>query len=335
MQLPSPSMDSEMQSVILALNSPVQVAVQGSVLFFSALTLQNLDPVYAFSSDWFMEVFRKCIQAIQAPASARAGGGGATVDDGNVTTEHDAELFESYLAEIIKHLTLSVYRSVTNGILNKHCLPFALKLCAMLIMHGGTPLKSSVPITRAEWTALLRETSFLLPDIDQQQGRRSIGGGPSNRTTRKLKPESLSQEAWEGAVKLDRSIPAFAGLLKHITQNPNLWVQFSKSDCPWEFTEVKGEASVAPVVSKKSVSSKPFAFASINQFQMLLLIRIFCPSQFAASVKWFIEVVMGAEYTVRAPCSLDTVHGQTTRLNPALIIITPSESTHMQTVLML
>ena len=113
----------------------------------------------------------------------------------------------------------------------------------------------------------------------------------------------------------------------HIISNKDSWIQFSRSDRPWQFKFEDEEvpANTADRTGSKRRSSTQFSFADLNRFQMLLLINIFCPKQFYASAEWFIESEMGLEYTIAARRDLETIYQQTSRLNPALIIITPSK----------
>lgn len=248
-----------------------------------------------------MEVYKTCIDSVRAPS-----------------TDRQTLSFGMYLNEIIEHLTLTVYHRVTNGILTKHCLPFAFKLCTMLLMHGDKSLKSSTSITNAEWLALLRDApQETEPNVELIR-------------TKKLKPETIHHEIWENAVKLEKALPLFSGLLRHIINNTEEWIQFSESNTPWNFNFESENVATIPASStikskRKPSSSIPFAFSGINRFQLLLLINAFCPENLASSAKWFIESELGLVYTIKSPCDLKTVYPYTNNVNPALIIIAPSK----------
>lgn len=296
---------------------PHQVAQRGSILFFTVLSLQNLNPVYIFSSDWFMEVFRNCVQSIQSPTSDRHADSGST------------DLFKAYVDKIVNHVTLTVFHRVSYGILAGHCLPFAFKLCAMLLTHNDSSLKSPTTIRRLEWTALLRNN--MAPD-----GELAADSQFSSRLTdsalpfKKLKPDLISYEAWEEATRLEKALLCFNGLLVHIIHNVDMWAQFSKAENPWmlkfEGEEVLYEGSITKSRRRTNTSSKPFTLANTNRFQLLILISVFCPSRLATSAKWFIETEMSMEFTTRMPPDLKTIYQLTSSMNPALIIVAPSES---------
>jgi hypothetical protein len=291
----------------------LQVAQRGSILFFTVLSLQSLDPVYTFSSDWFMEVFRTCVQSIQSPTL------GSDYKSG--------DLFEKYVGRIVDQLTLTIFHRVSYGILSRHFLPFSFKLCTMLLMHHDRALNSPTTIRRSEWIALLQGS--LPPDSDLGVVESQYSGKQQLDTTagfKKHKPEEISYETWEGAARLDKALHVFSGLLPHIINNVDIWVRFSKSEAPWlEDFGMEETAYEEPMSKSKRHTTKPFALSAINSFHRLILVNIFCPNQFAVAAKWFIERELSAMYMVRRPPDLEAIYRLTSCVNPALIIITPSE----------
>ena len=271
-----------------------------------------------------MEVFRNCVQSIQSPTSYE----GADSAHDSAKSGSAADLFETYVDKIVNHVTLTIFHRVSYGILAGHCLPFAFKLCAMLLMHNDGSLKSLTTIRRSEWMALLRDN--VTPD-----GELAVDSQFSTRLTdsallfKKLKPDLISHEAWEEATQLEKALLCFNGLLAHIIHNVDLWVQFSKAENPWSMKfdgeEVVYEGSITKSKRRTSIN-KPFTLANTNRFQLLVLINIFCPSRLATSAKWFIETEMSTEYTTRMPPDLKTIYQLTSNVNPALIIVAPSES---------
>lgn len=278
-----------------------------------------MDPVYTFSSDWFMDVFRSCVLSIQSPSSKE------TQDTSDSDTQDYS--FKAYVDEIVDFLTLTVYSKVSYGIHTKHSLLFAFKLCTMLMMHQDESLRFSTTVRKSEWMALLRGS--MAPDCELAMDSQYSSKQPVTTATYKtLKPEQISYEAWESATLLDKALLSFNGLLTHIVHNVGMWVEFSKLDRPW-LMDFADEALVQPgPISKsrrRSSSLKNFSLVPLNHFQKLMLVNVFCPHQFAASAKWLIETEMGPEYTVRLPRDLKTIYPLTSTVTPALIIITPSE----------
>ena len=264
-------------------------------MFFSVLSLYNLDQMYTFSSRWFMELFRNCIQSIKPPSE-----------------DHS---FDLYLDEIVEYLTISVFHRVTSGILAKHFLPFSFKLCSMLLLHGDPTLNSPTGITQQEWMALLKNTSLLEPDPSSFSTSTPL----RHRKICIVKPDEISAEAWDGATFLSKMLQNFHGLLTHIVNNTDLWVQFFRSPTPWNFYFECEEV----IRSDDPISSTSFSINKINRFQRLLLVSVFCLEHLAVAVKWFVDEEMGVLYTTKIPCSLTTAYQEMNNINPVLIIITP------------
>ena len=298
--------------------SNIQVAKRGSILFFTVLSLRNLDPVYTFSSDWFMDMFRSCVISIRSP----------NITGGSQDSEEEEDYiaqFKAYVNRIVDFLTVTVYKKVSYGILSKHSLLFSFKLCTMLLMHQDNSLRYSTTIRKSEWIALLRGS--MAPDSELAMDSQHSSKLPVSTDSGKLlKPDQISYEAWEGATLLDKALLSFNGLLAHIIQNVEIYVELSKSEHPWlmKFStdEVVGPTSKS---KRRSSSARCFALSLLNNFQRLVLINVFCPHQFAASARWLIETEMGSEFTVRPPCDLETIYPLTSTVIPALIIITPSK----------
>lgn len=281
-----------------------QVAIRGSILFFSVLSLYHLDQVYTFSSLWFTELFKNCIQSIQSPSEDVS--------------------FDLYLDEIVEYLTISVFQSVTSGILTKHCLPFSFKLCTMLFLHNDPSLTSPTSIALHEWMTLLKNTSLLEAVLS------STSTPLGHNKTRRVKPDVIPAEVWESAKLLSKMLPDFHDLLLHIVNNADLWVQFMHSPAPWSFhyEAVEVVRIEDPKSSSSPSGSNPFSLKKMNRFQRLLLVNAFCLERLAAAVKWFVDSEMGATYTSKSLCGLNTAFRGMTHLKPVLIIITPSEYTH-------
>ena len=276
-----------------------------------------------------MEVFTSCVRSIQCPSSdvPDSGGGG-----GRTSVESDSDhRFEEYVNKIVDHMTLTIFHRVSYGILARHFLPFSFKLCTMLLMHRDKTLNSSTTVRRSEWMALLRGNLSPDSELGVESQHSSKQQPDTTASYKKLKPDEISYEAWEGATRLDKALHAFSGLLTHIIHNVDTWVKFSKSECPWLEDVGNEEITYAGSKSRRrsSISGKPFALANINSFHRLILINTFCPSQLSASVKWLIERELSAEYMTRAPPDLETIYQLTSSVNPALIIITPSKAALM------
>lgn len=274
------------------------------------MTLRNLNPVYVFSSDWFMGVFKNCINAIQLPESTQL------------------DFFEAYLNRIVNHLLKVLYQRVSFGIFNKHCLPFAFKLCTMLLIHHDDSIRKPTRITKQEWMALMRRDT-LIGETERSGSVLSLSSDKPftvGGRRRRIRPRSISHEVWESAIVLDRSVQFFEGLLNHIADNEDMWVCFSNSENPWDFKFDQRRKSSLRAKEKKT--DDEFVTSKISRFHRLLLVYTFCPHKFADTVKWFIETEIGLRYYQKHPSNLDTIYHHITTVNPALIIIGSSECSY-------
>ena len=129
---------------------------------------------------------------------------------------------------------------------------------------------------------------------------------------------------------MEKSLPAFRGLLEHVVKNTSMWVEFSKVSAPWEF--VFEEEEVGKVVDAKekgaaaaAATRDGFLVAGVGRFQKLLLVKAFCSQQLAAGMRWFVGVEMGVAYSTKVPGSIGGVYRSMSKNKPGLIILTPSE----------
>ena len=101
------------------------VAINSTVLFFTINDLSNIDPMYQYSLDWFIEIFNDSI---------------------------DRSLKSSIPNERIRHINeyfnLEIYHKICNSIFEKHKLLFSFLLCI-------NQMRVSKEITDLEWMFFL------------------------------------------------------------------------------------------------------------------------------------------------------------------------------------
>jgi len=287
------SIASQNKPKVATLSDPtptLQVAVRGSLLYFSLQSLQLLDPVYMFSSHWFLEVFTTCLQAIVQPSS------------------HAPESIQPYVDELVEYLTWMVFQKVSRAILTKHFLPFAFKLCSSLFLHRDPSLKSETAISKQEW-AFLQLSHVSLEEKSKVN-----------------KPHEIPVEAWDLAVAMEKYLPVFQGLQAHVVKNTSMWVEFSQSSAPWEFVFENEEVGQVVGSKKKGVAArKGFQMAGLGRFQKLLLVKVFCSERLATGMKWFVGMEMGVAYSTKVPGSIGGICEDMSSIKPGLVILTPSK----------
>ncbi|XP_057625591.1 dynein axonemal heavy chain 1 [Chionomys nivalis] len=103
----------------------IPVAVRTQILFFCVSDLANVDPMYQYSLEWFLNIFLS-----------------------GIANSERADNLKKRISNINRYLTYSLYSNVCRSLFEKHKLMFAFLLCARIMMNEGK-------INQAEWRYLL------------------------------------------------------------------------------------------------------------------------------------------------------------------------------------
>ncbi|XP_035886761.1 dynein heavy chain 1, axonemal isoform X2 [Phyllostomus discolor] len=103
----------------------IPVAVRTQILFFCVSDLANVDPMYQYSLEWFLNIFLS-----------------------GITNSERADNLKKRIANINRYLTYSLYSNVCRSLFEKHKLMFAFLLCARIMMNEDK-------INQSEWRYLL------------------------------------------------------------------------------------------------------------------------------------------------------------------------------------
>ncbi|XP_037386166.1 dynein axonemal heavy chain 1 isoform X5 [Talpa occidentalis] len=103
----------------------IPVAVRTQILFFCVSDLANVDPMYQYSLEWFLNIFLS-----------------------GITNSERADTLKKRIANINHYLTYSLYSNVCRSLFEKHKLMFAFLLCVRIMMNEGK-------INQNEWHYLL------------------------------------------------------------------------------------------------------------------------------------------------------------------------------------
>jgi dynein heavy chain len=101
------------------------VAFRGSLLFFCISDMANIDPMYQYSLQWFIKLFRQCIE-----------------------TSEESEDLSVRLNTLIINFTYSLYNNVCQSLFEHHKLLFSFVLCIRI-------LQGQDMIDPVEWRHLL------------------------------------------------------------------------------------------------------------------------------------------------------------------------------------
>ncbi|KAJ6667676.1 hypothetical protein lerEdw1_015997 [Lerista edwardsae] len=92
----------------------VPVAVRTQILFFCVSDLSNVDPMYQYSLEWFLNIFLT-----------------------GIANSEGADTLKKRIANINKYLTFSLYSNVCRSLFEKHKLMFAFLVCIRIMMNEG------------------------------------------------------------------------------------------------------------------------------------------------------------------------------------------------------
>ncbi|XP_060621830.2 dynein axonemal heavy chain 1 [Anolis sagrei] len=103
----------------------IPVAVRTQILFFCVSDLSNVDPMYQYSLEWFLNIFLT-----------------------GISNSERADTLKKRIANINKYLTFSLYSNVCRSLFEKHKLMFAFLVCIRIMMNEGK-------IDMEEWRYLI------------------------------------------------------------------------------------------------------------------------------------------------------------------------------------
>ncbi|KAF6312761.1 dynein axonemal heavy chain 1 [Rhinolophus ferrumequinum] len=103
----------------------IPVAVRTQILFFCVSDLANVDPMYQYSLEWFLNIFLS-----------------------GIANSERADNLKKRIANINRYLTYSLYSNVCRSLFEKHKLMFSFLLCARIMMNENK-------IDQSEWRYLL------------------------------------------------------------------------------------------------------------------------------------------------------------------------------------
>ncbi|XP_038950112.1 dynein axonemal heavy chain 1 isoform X1 [Rattus norvegicus] len=103
----------------------IPVAVRTQILFFCVSDLANVDPMYQYSLEWFLNIFLS-----------------------GIANSERADNLKKRIVNINRYLTFSLYSNVCRSLFEKHKLMFAFLLCVRIMMNEGK-------INQGEWRYLL------------------------------------------------------------------------------------------------------------------------------------------------------------------------------------
>ncbi|NXL44771.1 DYH1 protein, partial [Podilymbus podiceps] len=103
----------------------VPVAIRSQILYFCVSDLSNVDPMYQYSLEWFLNIFLM-----------------------GISNSERADALKDRIMNINNYITFSLYSNVCRSLFEKHKLMFAFLVCVRILMNDGQ-------IDMDEWQYLL------------------------------------------------------------------------------------------------------------------------------------------------------------------------------------
>ena len=130
----------------------IPVAVRTQLLFFCTTDLSNIDPMYQYSLEWFINIFL-----------------------GSISNAEKSDDLTQRIQNINDYFTFSLYSNVCRSLFEKHKLLFSFLLCARILMNenkinmnewryliaGGTTIPKQMPNPAPDWISDRAWTNIL------------------------------------------------------------------------------------------------------------------------------------------------------------------------------
>jgi dynein heavy chain, axonemal len=181
------------------------VAFQASLLYFVLADLSSVDPMYQFSLDAYVGLFKDSIAKSKEEQAKNAG----LMLDAPPEAGGDAEL-KARIDAINSFHTGAVYGYACRALFERHKLLLSLQITARKMLAEGA-------LPKALWDFFLKGGQVL----DRSEQRPNPSGG------------WLDKVGWDNVTVLD-SLPGFAGLVNAIESGTGEWEYWFKTEAPEE-----------------------------------------------------------------------------------------------------
>jgi dynein axonemal heavy chain len=271
-------------------------AVRASILYFVLNDLARIDPMYQFSLEAYVKLFKQSI-AESRPSSTGAVGafasrmpnraGGAHADHKHGAGLGGSSQSRHKIADRVSKLndfhTEAVYNYTCRALFERHKLLFAFQLCTRIMASMGK-------LDTEEYDFFLR------------------GGTVLDRSVRPANPcsEWLSEYAWDQITELDK-LPHFQGILLSFEQSGEEWrTWYASENPPPELQKPVGEWS-----------------NKWNQFQRMVLLRVLRPDRLMFAARAFIAENLGQQFVDPPAFDLRKVFDLSSPDLPAIFVLSP------------
>jgi hypothetical protein len=278
------------------------MAVRGSVLYFTIVDLAVLDPMYQYSLQYFITIFK--LSLVQTP---------------------EYENLEERLNALIATLTELIYSNICRGLFEAHRLLFSFLIAAQISRKRGE-------ISSKEWDILLRNPLHSLP------APLAIGSAGYVARANALPPtftvvtgdiSRIDNVPFFSKDRNERVFP-FEGLIE-----PKCWAELSALDERWDDTF--GGICTAITKTPESIEAWRSFFnkntptadkfpedkyeQTLTSFQRLLFIRVVSPKSLTKCMMEYVKDSIGETFILSPPLDLGKAHGDSSKSIPIIFVL--------------
>ncbi|KAL0205536.1 hypothetical protein P9112_000843 [Eukaryota sp. TZLM1-RC] len=234
------------------------IARSVSVLFFCISDLSLIAPMYQYSLDWFINLFKNALE--KAPESVD----GVKVPDllvlrgSGEKKRKGLTVVEKRLTSLNHYFTNSLFLNVCRGLFSGDKLLFSLLLCSRIMISRG----------------LIQDAEFLYFLTGSTSIEKPSNPNPNH--------DIFDEKVWKDISDLGK-FEAFSGLVEDISNNTSLWSQ-------WMDSVSSDRDELSSLNLPNNWSSK------ISFFQQLIILKILTPDKLIPILSQFIEFQLSKEF---------------------------------------
>jgi dynein heavy chain len=278
----------------------------GSVLYFTIYHLNKVDPMYEFSLDSYVELFKKVVSARKD-------------DKGNFGAAN--EVIKEKIGVIDVGLRKAVYDYACRSLFEKDKLLLSLQMAVNLAPIDERNNKDKGEDEEKKIRTKRTKTKGGEEDPEGQQKRESQyyaeffkaewnfflkGGVVMNRDNQLSNPDQnwITQAMWDNITELE-NLPNFQGIAGSFTHTTKDWKRFYTSEQP-------------------ELETLPSDWANkIKDFSMLPLLRAVRPDRLQFAIRIYVKKAIGDTFIKPPMFDMNAIHGDTNQFTPTIFILSP------------
>ena len=201
-------------------------------------------------------------------------------------TEKKPELLER-LELLVDDITQSLYKNICRGLFEKDKLLYSFMIAVKINIAAGR-------VTEDAWKLFM--VGCVANSVIMAQ----------NPLPESVHKAGISEKFWGSVILLEHELKSvYAGLSKHVTDNPTTWMEFSISENP-HMELLPGEWE-----------------SKLDGFLRLLLVRVLREEKVVFAIQEYVSAVLGESFTESPPFDLEGAFSDSTNVTPLIFILSP------------